>query len=239
MKILTIAMACDEQDLITYFVRYYRQLGDVIIFDDESSDDTAALARAAGARVLPVAQDEPEPEFRLQRMKNHAWKPMRDQYDWIIVVDVDEFVYHENLEYVFHDARAMDASILITQGYNMISDGPPQGPEPIIKQIRQGALWASMSKPCCFDARRVAEINYVVGGHNCGPQCAGWLSPYPGLKLLHYHYLGIDWVMKRYADRRRQRRGVPPIQGWRDYRDTLDQLREFLADIASRAVEVV
>ena len=52
VNILTITIARDEEQLIPYFVRHYRQFGDVKVFDDASEDGTVDAARAAGRRGI-------------------------------------------------------------------------------------------------------------------------------------------------------------------------------------------
>jgi hypothetical protein len=239
MRVLTIAMARDEEILVPYFVRHYLQVGDVTIFDDNSVDDTASAARAEGAIVLPVVgQEGDHPEDRLLRAKNHAWKPVRHLYDWIIAVDSDEFLHHADLHAALWHCRHQGITVLVPAGYQMVADGPPLGGRPITEQIRRGVPEPLYSKPCCFNPQKVAEINYCVGAHNATPEGAVTRAEH-GLKLLHYRYLGLDWVTARHASRRRWQAPHVTPQGWCNYDETPEQLREIMVDLRARATEVV
>jgi hypothetical protein len=239
MKILTVAMARNEQDMVLHFVRYYRQFSDVTIWDDQSDDDTAAVARAEGATVLSLSQHEPELEYRLLWVKNDGWKKWRDQYDWMIVVDVDEFLYHEDLVGALRHARELKATILSPSGYQMVSPHPPIADQPLPYAVRRGEISPMYSKNCCFNPKKIHEIGYYVGAHFNAPSGTILMLPYPGLKLLHYHYMSAERVAARYAKRWEWRNNQPPAEpAWNAHRHTLDQIRSIIADLEVRAIEV-
>jgi hypothetical protein len=238
MKVLTVAMSCDEQDLISYFVRHYRQLGDVTIYDDISSDATAVIARDEGANVISMSQSEPEPDNRLLWVKNQSWKSMRDQYDWIIAVDIDEFLYHNDLRDALNQSQEAGGTVLVPCGYDMVADGPPYGSEPITTLIRRGVIRQDFCKFCCFNPKRVDDMNYVWGAHAAKPTGYVRLLPYPGLKLLHYHYLGTEWVLRRYASRRRRRGVLKVPEGLRDYGESAEIIQNFINWLDTKASEI-
>jgi len=61
---------------------------EIVVADAESADDTAAVARAAGARVIPVQND-----INLNVNKTVAFEACRG--DWILYLDPDEIVTPE------------------------------------------------------------------------------------------------------------------------------------------------
>ena len=205
MKVLTVALAQNESRLIRHFVQHYHKLGDVRIYDDHSTDDTVAAARAEGATVIPIEGQEPhELESRLCWVKNHSWKSVRDDYDWIIAVDIDEFLYHENLPEVLRHSHELNVPVLLPCGYEIASYEAPRDDIPVTTQMRRGAVNPCYSKPCCFCPRRLDEINIYGGGHHAAPSGAfHFFFPYPGLKLLHYRYLGVAWVVARLSNQKR------------------------------------
>jgi hypothetical protein len=242
MKILSYAMVRNEEALLPYFIRHYHALGDVTIFDDHSEDDTVSVARAEGATVLPVeGQEQDLLEHRLLRCKNHAWWPVRNDYDWVIAVDSDEFLYHENLLGALQHSQDLGATVLAPCGYQMVSMVFPTGPRPITEQIRRGTICPMYSKLCCFNPKRISGINFAVGSHYADPQGEVQLLPYPGLKLLHYHHLGLDWLDTRYTSRRRwnaEAQFLPPL-GWCTHNETRERLQEILTSLNARATEVI
>jgi glycosyltransferase involved in cell wall biosynthesis len=243
MKVLTIAMMRDDAPIVPYFVRHYRQFSDVLIFDDHSTDNSAAIAATEGASVRPVDDEDDSLglQERLLRAKNHAWKPVRETVDWIIAVDVDEFLYHENMSYVLRRARELEATVLAPCGYQMVSDRPPRGSGLITNEICRGVISPLYSKLCCFNPLKIDEINFDIGGHYTAPTGAGvTLLPYPGLKLLHYHYLGVEYTLERYARRNRTWQDRDrPFTYWRELADTPEYVRGVVAALDAQAADVV
>jgi Glycosyl transferase family 2 len=240
VNVLTITIARDEEQLIPYFVRHYRQYGDVKVYDDSSEDGTADAARAAGAEVLPVegpAWDHVE--WQIIGVKNHNWKPFRDQYDWVIAVDADEFLYHTDLPHVLQDSQDHRITVLEPQGYQMVSDRPPSKGGLITDEIRRGDPCWLYSKRCCFNPQRVTDINFGIGAHFADPKGEVRVLAHPKLKLLHYHFLGLDYVMARYANRVRWQANTQTPEGWRDYKETRQQVQETIADLDAKATEVI
>lgn len=101
-RLVVLVPAHDEEALIGRCVRslaeqtYRRELYEVVVVADNCTDDTAAVAKAAGATVL--VRDEPE-----ARGKGHAvrWALERvlteDSPDAVVVVDADSFAMPEFL----------------------------------------------------------------------------------------------------------------------------------------------
>jgi glycosyltransferase involved in cell wall biosynthesis len=240
MNVLTMAIAFEEALLLPYFIRHYRQLGDVMIVDDHSTDGTADVAQVEGARVLPIEHhDGEEVEHRLLRTKNHAWKQFREQYDWVIIVDIDEYLYHpDGLNDVLLKSKERGTTLLVPTGYMMISYQPPVGPDPLFTQFRRGVHHQPSSKPCCFNPSQIIDINFAIGAHTAEPTGDVHRMEYPGLKLLHYHYLGLDWVMSRYAARK-PRRLEQSEPCWVNYRESVEQVAAAMAKYGAEATEVI
>ena len=240
MNVLTITIARDEEQLIPYFVRHYRQFGDVIVFDDHSEDNTVDVALAAGAQVMPVEGPVwDHVEWQIIGVKNHNWKPFRDQYDWVIVVDADEFLYHTDLPQVLRSCQRHGLTILEPRGYQMLSDSPPCKGGLITAEIRRGDRCWLYSKRCCFNPQKITEINFGIGAHYAAP--LGDVQPLlcPDLKLLHYHFIGLDYVMARYANRVRWQADMQTPDGWRDYKETREQVQAVMAELDAKATEVI
>jgi hypothetical protein len=240
MKVLTVAMARNEQDMVFHFVRYYRQFSDVTLYDDRSDDDTAAVALAEGATVISMSQDDPELEFRLLWVKNESWKAFREQYDWVIMVDVDEFLYHKDLPHVLQHAQEQGATVLAPCGYQMVSFEPPSRDCPIPTMVRRGDPSHMYSKRCCFDPKRIHEIRYSVGAHHCNPRGHVVVLAYPDLKLLHYHFMNAERVFSRYAKRWEWRNYQKPADpNWCDHSQTLEELQTTIIELDARSTEVI
>lgn len=81
--ITAIVIAKNEADRITACLETLRWCTETIVIDNQSTDDTAQRAKAAGARVLPHAGG-----FAEQRNSGLA----KAETDWVLYIDADERV---------------------------------------------------------------------------------------------------------------------------------------------------
>ncbi len=86
MTLYAIILTRNEAAHITACVESVRFCDAVIVFDSFSTDETPALARAAGAEVLQRVFDD----YAGQR--NAALDAVRGRADWVLFVDADERV---------------------------------------------------------------------------------------------------------------------------------------------------
>jgi glycosyltransferase involved in cell wall biosynthesis len=70
-------------------------LGRVVVVDSGSSDDTQAVAKAAGAEVLNFEWDGQFPKKRNWTLRNYNFKT-----EWVLFLDADEFVSSEFIQEV-------------------------------------------------------------------------------------------------------------------------------------------
>jgi hypothetical protein len=73
------------------------------------------------------------------------------------------------------------------------------------QQTRRGWRSHFFDKTSIFDPNEIREINYGVGRHTCTPQgCVVWAAE--PVRLLHYKYLGLDYLRRRTAELAARRR---------------------------------
>jgi len=85
MKISAILLAKNEEKKIEKAVRSLLFCDEVLVIDDESTDNTAELAKKAGAHVLSHSKKN---EFSGQR----NWAMGQAKNEWVLFVDADEEV---------------------------------------------------------------------------------------------------------------------------------------------------
>lgn len=106
----------------------------VLVYDDRSKDRTRAIARECGADVVVRSSHvkcfrESESEFRQAAW--HAASMIVDQYDWLMVLDADEYILRQqhalmndlsglaksSVNVNFHEAWDADQRLIRVDGY--------------------------------------------------------------------------------------------------------------------------
>ncbi|MCA9914303.1 MAG: glycosyltransferase family 2 protein [Anaerolineae bacterium] len=85
-KLMAIILTYNEAKHIQGCLQTLQFADDRLVFDSYSTDDTVALAQAAGAQVLQHKFDD----YASQR--NAALTAVSDQCDWVLFIDADERV---------------------------------------------------------------------------------------------------------------------------------------------------
>lgn len=197
----------NEEKMILHSLNYYAQFcNKIIVIDNQSTDDSIKLAKHfenVEVRYLPTGNEFVEDVLTFSR--NNCWKG--STADFVIVCDMDELLYDENLIGKLQVAKQLNISIPGIEGYNMMSDDFPNDYKKlIIDQVKYGVRTNRFDKRIIFDPKKVKEMNYRPGAHLCNPVLHDDVSNESSIefKLLHYKYLGKEYLYQkhqRYAQR--------------------------------------
>jgi hypothetical protein len=130
------------------------------------------------------------------KIKNNAWKKSIGKADWVIVCDLDEFLYFDGqiLDYL----KKTKNSIFKLTGCDMYSKHFPNDEELLINQIKWGVYSEPYNKAILFNPYKIVKINYSQGAHTENPCGIVRFNNEAGtLKLLHYKNLSFEYVMNR------------------------------------------
>jgi len=183
----------DEALLLPFFLKHYAFANKINIFFDRYSKDESLNIINAESKCNRIDFDfggKYRDDF-LMYAKNSEWKMSRNTADWVIVVDMDEFIYHPDgittyLEY----CETKGITIPLTQGYEMHDDKLPNNNRLITEQIKFGAPSIQFCKLAVFKPSAINNIYYLPGSHNCEPEGDVKYSESKDLKLLHYKFIG-------------------------------------------------
>ncbi len=136
-------------------------------------------------------------ERAYQEVKNNCWKGSKS--DYVIVCDMDELLWSPKLAMDLSYLSERNVTLPRIEGYDMFSDSfPDDYNQFLVKQVKDGIRSPAFDKQIIFDPKRIREMNYRPGAHSCYPE-GNLLSIHaPSLKLLHYKYLGVDYVTERH-----------------------------------------
>lgn len=166
MRIALFTTVWNEAYTLDQVLRYYKLNGvtDFFIFDNGSTDETRKIATNYGA-ILAQSPAQSLDDRNYLQIKNEFWKRYRHYYDFIICCDADEILYHP--KGLVHALSIEIGSVICTTGWNVYSE---QAPDPYdILKINTGFEDSNFNKYVCFDPKRVEEMNYGWGAHNCSP----------------------------------------------------------------------
>jgi hypothetical protein len=204
VRIHLYALCWNEVRLLPYFFRHYDAIVDrYFIFDNGSRDGSLELLRGH-PRVTADHFEAKGPSFvrAAQQFYNRCWKASRGQADWVIVCNVDEHLHHADLRRYLRECLDQGISLIVPEGYEMICETFPTGDQPLHQQVRRGVRWRSMDKPEIFVPDRIDEINFAVGRHTADPQGQVRRPADVQVKLLHFKYLGLEYLSSRLSELR-------------------------------------
>lgn len=200
MIVHVYTIAHNEALLMPYFLRHYATYASqIVVLDDASDDGTRDIVTACPSAEL---RDYPGPsqldDGQFVRIYQRAYRASRGRADWVMCVDVDELVYHQDIVSALADARVAGYRLLQPIGYNMIGTAPPTTSGQIYDEIAEGVLADrgrhKFSKPIVFDP--AIELYWRTGRH--AARSSGRLPrPHCGLLLLHFRYLSRAYAADR------------------------------------------
>mgnify|MGYP002639135158 FL=1 len=75
MKIEVFAVCYNEEIILPYFLRHYRQFAsNITIFDNMSTDSSVGIMKEANVNIIPFDTDGRFEEASLIQIRNNCWK---------------------------------------------------------------------------------------------------------------------------------------------------------------------
>ena len=182
----------NEEALLPYFLRHYSTFADTIfIIDDKSTDKTVKIAKAnKKVRLLDYkfTKDSYVEEERTACSEELYKKYSQGKADWVMCVDGDEFIYHQNLIAVLKEQQRRGAKVIKPSGYIMYSEGFPTTKGQIYKECFMGLRSQLYDKAVIFDPS--IDVKFSSGRHEVYlPD--GIDRARAKVLLLHYRYLSL------------------------------------------------
>lgn len=242
MKIHLYTFGWNEMPMLGFFFRHYEPWVDRFVFFDDGSDDGTRefLLTKPNVEVRRFEYVEPNSFSQSAKaMRNHCWKESRGVADWVLIVDVDEHIYHPRIVSYLKRCKRHGITHIPPLGYDMIADTFPQPDELLVRTHTFGAPNLHSNKFGIFDPGAIDEINFANGAHSASPTGRLVLPRRDELLLLHYKQLGIDWVVTRSAALGARLRDRDVKEGWGfHYRLGREAYERDLADLMSSLVNV-
>jgi dTDP-4-dehydrorhamnose 3,5-epimerase-like enzyme len=224
------ALCWNDEKMLPYFFKYYDAVVDrYYIYDNGSTD-----------RSLEILSDNPKVVLRDFRTEgdsfgqsavnhyNECWKQSRGEADWVIICNIDEHVYHPNLRSYLKACKSNGITLVVPEAYEMVSDSFPKADRYLHRSVRYGVREPRYDKPQIFDPNKIEEINFIPGRHLANPSGEVATPKRPKTKLLHYKYVGADYLLPRQSELRLRLRSADIKDGlgvqytWDDQRQVAE-----------------
>jgi hypothetical protein len=172
MRIELYSISWNERRMLPFFLDYYGPWVDrLVIFDDQSDDGTAEnLKRHPKVDLRPLPPKGSSFVLTALEIWQHAWKESRTRADWVIVTNIDEFIYHPGgMRGYLERCTEQGVTMVHPRGYEMVGERFPDPGQSLVETVRKGVAMFGQDKRQVFNPDAVAEMNYGPGRHECRP----------------------------------------------------------------------
>lgn len=199
MKIHAHILAYNEEKLLPFTLDYYSSFCEkIFMYDNMSTDGSDDIYKKyPKVQVIKWESNNEINELNYCKIKSTSYKDLSRDADWVISCDCDEYIYHPNLIEKLKEYDEMGINLPKTNGYEMFSEEfPIYDGQLITEKIKEGfGVVETLCKQILFKPN--VDINYGVGAHsNVCKNCI--TNETPELKVLHYKFLNLDYVINRY-----------------------------------------
>ena len=229
--------------MLDLFFKHYDHIVDrYIVFDDGSNDRTLDILRKHQKVDLRRAPDLSKSENRIlesNTFQNNFWKESREVADWVLVVDVDEHLFHDDLRHYLINCEQQGVTIVPAIGFEMVGEKYPSVPCRLCDVITYGAPSLLYSKPSIFSPKSIKDMNFSLGRHTASPEGRIVLPEKDEVLLLHYKHVDFDFVLRRHSEFARRQSAKDLEKGYGvQYTLNSVELRRAWDDFSSRAINV-
>ena len=190
----------NERVLLPHAIAHYRRYVpkiEITILDNESDDESVALAQGLGCRVLSWGSSDQIDDHKFVDLKNSIWKGISS--GWVIMADMDEWLCASQEDFA-REAQA-GVTVLRVYGLNMVAESDRADLSDLdLHAITQAFHMSSRDKLVAFLRPSIKEMNYGIGAHEAHPKGVVVLSP-SAYVLKHFERLGLPWLMDKWKKR--------------------------------------
>ena len=169
---------------------------EIYLYDNASTDSSLEIARRYERVTIRPYDGKGFDDMLHLEMKNTIWKASRGKADWVVVSDLDEFLYHKDILGRLRLLKENGCTVVRPNGYDMVMTEWPVEGISIFKQGDKGVRNANYDKCICFDPNKIEDMKYCVGAHSADPVGDVCIYDWSDFLLLHYKYVTLKKQLK-------------------------------------------
>lgn len=215
MRIHAHIVSYNEEMILPFTLDYYSGFSErIFVYDNMSTDSSDEIyKRYDKVEVIKWSSNQEINENYYMDIKSNAYRHTSRDADWVMVCDADEFVYHKNLVGLLKSYSEAGVNVPFTCGHEMACESFPEYDGRLLPElVRFGSGYLSyLSKSIVFNPR--IDMRFGPGTHTF--EAEGVVrSPSAELKILHYKYMGAEYILRSYAAREARLSETNRRNGW-------------------------
>lgn len=193
----------NDARLLPHFFQHYDDLVDrYFVFDTGSTDESLALLqdhpKVTLGHIDLLHQSYADAK---RRLSDTLWKRSRGAADWIVVVDIAELLFRPDFKAYLAACTAAGVTAVRSVGYEMVSEAFPEPGAMLAHSITRGVRTEDYDKLCVFNPDALTDLYFAAGRREAAPTGRVVYPETPEVLLLHYEQLGVDYAVRRSAER--------------------------------------
>ncbi len=240
--IYLVSICWNESIFLPYFLNYYSFVDKIIIFDNFSNDESIEIMKKFNnVEYSYYNTNEKIRDDIYLEIKNNVWKNYKNECDWIIIVDIDEILYHPLGLRNYLKTLPNDVALLQANGFEMISPNFILAPgNSIFEKCNRGIPMSQHNKCSILNPKLVKEINYLAGCHLCNPILTGKIHKETNFKLLHYKFiLPLPFLIQRYHIMSTRLSDENKKNSWGLHYNNINKLVSKYKNILAHSIQVI
>lgn len=195
-------LAYNEEKILPFTLDYYSQFCEKIYIYDNMSTDSSDDIYKKYDKVNVIKWDSQNSfnDNYNKDIKTNSYRNYSRDADWVIICDCDEILYHPNLINMLKYYKKIGVDIPEIDGRDMVSEYFPKYDGRLITELVQigSKTYQAMCKNIVINPKK--DVFFGFGAHQSF--CSDCVrSNDRELKLLHYKFLGKEYVLDMYKKR--------------------------------------
>lgn len=223
--IYVILLCHNEAVLLPHTVHHYRTRFPsctLIIYDNESTDDSVACAKRLGCEIISWSSEGIINDFIMKDIKNHCWKQIKT--GWIIMADMDEWLCITEKELEAESKKG--TTVLTVKGYDIVGESDEVDLSDIdLHTITRSTPHSQEDKMLCFLRDAITDMNYSIGAHECDPKGRIQYSS-TIYNNKHMCYLGLPFVTDKIIKRHERAHSMQQMEIATHYTNNTDDIKK-------------
>lgn len=175
-EVCHIVLCKNEEDIIPFCIQYWQRYATkVVVFDNHSTDSSVELLSKHDWIEIRTFDSDGQNDPLQKQIKELAYKEFREFYDVIIISDMDEVFYFENLEKELDKMIKGNYDAMLLPLYSLCEDKKPQYEEGKLlhqlchkfykQRMNHMGGFQNYTKISIFNTNTVIFLSMSVGQH--------------------------------------------------------------------------